>query len=190
MRKILMPAALLATGLLVLGACGSSSSGAKSTKSNSTAKTAAAPVTLPGQLTNKGTKDLAGATTVSIEADDNYFNPTFIKATPGQTITVQLKNEGKATHTFTIGGGVADQMLNPDQKATVQVKVPASGALNFYCRFHRSLGMQGAVYTAAGQSVNAAAATGAAVTSAPSTTGAPSTAPPSSSSGSGSGYGY
>ena len=145
MRKILMPAALVATGLLVLGACGSSSSGAKSTKSTSTTKTAAAPVTLPGQLTNKGTKDLAGATTVSIEADDNYFQPTFIKATPGQTITVQLKNEGKATHTFTIDGGVADQMLNPDQKATVQVKVPASGALNFYCRFHRGVGMQGAI---------------------------------------------
>ncbi len=190
-----MPAVLVSTALLVLGACGSSSKGAKST-STTTAKTATAPVALTGTVTNKGTKDLAGATTVSVEADDYYFQPTFVKATPGATLTVHLKNEGKAAHTFTIDG-VADQMLNPDQQATVQVKVPTSGALNFYCRFHRAMGMQGAIYTAPGQSVTAAAATGASgATTAPQSQSTPSTSPATSapstsgSSGGSSGYGY
>lgn len=118
-------------------------------------------------MTDKGTKDALASSSVEIEADDFYFNPTFIKARPGQTLTVELKNEGKQPHTFTIDGMV-DQMVNPGQTMNVQVAVPQSGALNFYCRFHRGRGMQGAIYTSAGSPA----------TGAPATTGA----------GSGSGY--
>jgi len=28
---------------------------------------------------------------------------------------------------------------------TVKVNVPSSGSVNFYCRFHRGIGMQGAI---------------------------------------------
>jgi plastocyanin len=37
-----------------------------------------------------------------------------------------------------------DETLKPDAKMTVTVKVPSSGSLQYYCRFHRSQGMQGA----------------------------------------------
>ena len=158
MRKLTAVVSVVAVGLLVLGACGSSSSGKKS--SGSSSKTGSEPVSLPGSVTNKGTRDVSSATSVAVEADDYYFEPTFIKAKPGETLTVQLKNEGKQPHTFTITG-MADQMLNPDQQATVQVTVPQSGALNFYCRFHRSMGMQGAIFTSAGQAVATGASSGA-----------------------------
>ena len=72
---------------------------------------------------------------------------------PGATLTVELKNEGKVPHTFTIDSLHIDQQLNPDQKKTVTVKLPSSGTVAFYCRFHKSLGMQGAFFFNAGDTV-------------------------------------
>jgi plastocyanin len=188
MGKFASAAAALIAGILVLGACGSSSSSSKS--KTTTAAGSSAPVQLTGKLTNKGVTDATGKTTVELEADDYYFQPTFVKATPGSSLTIQLKNEGKQVHTFTIDG-VADQMVNPDQTKTIQVTVPQNGAFNFYCRFHRSLGMQGAIFTANGQTV--VAASGAGLSGAPggaATTATTAAATTTSSSGSGSGYGY
>lgn len=115
------------------------------------------PVKLEGKVANKGSKTVKHGK-IEIEADDFYFKPTFIKAKPGTTVTVELKNEGKAQHTFTIPSLGIDKTLDPDQKASIQVAVP-KGALGFYCRFHGpngtqgDRGMQGAVYTKKGQAV-------------------------------------
>ena len=100
--------------------------------------------TLDGKVTDHGSKDIAGATEVTLEADDFYFAPTFIKAAPGSTITVHLKNESKSQHTFTSTALKIDQTLDPDQKVDVKVTLPASGPTPFFCRFHQSTGMQGA----------------------------------------------
>ena len=155
MRRFTASAAFAVVALIVLSACGGSSSSSKKSSANGSA-----PVSLTGSVTDKGTKDASASSSVEIEADDFYFNPTFIKAKPGQTVTVALKNEGKQPHTFTIDGMV-DQMLNPSQTMNVQVTAPQSGALNFYCRFHRGRGMQGAIYTSAGSSVTGPTTTGA-----------------------------
>ena len=64
----------------------------------------------------------------------------FVKVAPGATVTVELKNEGKAQHTFTVDGGV-DQQLAPGAKATVTVTAPKSGSLQFHCDFHGAMGM-------------------------------------------------
>jgi len=76
---------------------------------------------------------------------------------------VSLKNEGNTQHTFTIDALGVDQTLDPDQKATVTVTLPASGATNFYCRFHgptaTNQGMQGAFFSQKGETVNTGAAT-------------------------------
>ncbi len=123
------------------------------------------PVKLQGKVTNKGQKTVKKGK-ISIEADDYYFKPTFTKAKPGTTVTVALKNEGKTQHTFTIDALGIDQTLNPDQKATVTVTLPASGATNFYCRFHGpngtqgDLGMQGAFFSKKGETVNTGGALG------------------------------
>ena len=46
-----------------------------------------------------------------------------------------------------------DEEIAPDEDASVQITVPQDGAVRFYCRFHSGQGMQGAIFTAAGQSV-------------------------------------
>jgi plastocyanin len=95
--------------------------------------------------TNHGSADVAGSSTFELELDDNYFGPTVLEGEAGQALTVELHNEGDATHTFTIDGGV-DQELEPGTEGvTAEVSFPDDGALVFYCRFHRGGGMLGAL---------------------------------------------
>lgn len=65
-------------------------------------------------------------------------------------MTVILKNEGKAEHTFTIGSLAIEKDLKPEQTTTVQVTLPETGPLRFHCKFHESMGMQGALYSVGG----------------------------------------
>jgi plastocyanin len=121
------------------------------------------PVSLPGKVNNKGTKSVKKGK-ITIEANDYYFKATFEKAKPGSTVTVSLKNKGTTEHTFTTPGLGIDQTLTPGQKATVQVTLPASGATQFYCRFHGpngtsgDLGMQGAFFPNNGATLTTSAA--------------------------------
>ena len=151
MRKACAVSVVVLTAVLGLAACSSDSKTSSSTSSTGAAKKTTAPVQLSGEVTNKGTMDISGkgaSTTLSLETDDFYFNPTFIKAAPGQRITVTIKNEGRATHTFTSTTLNVDQEVAPGKSATVDVTVPATGNAAFSCRFHRSSGMQGAFFTA------------------------------------------
>jgi plastocyanin len=108
-------------------------------------KSSAPPVSLSGTTNNHGSK--TASATMEVELDDFYFGPTFIKATEGQRITIDLKNEGKSAHTFTTTElGSVDEELAPGATGTITVTAPASGSGLFFCRFHRRSGMQGAVF--------------------------------------------
>ena len=123
--------ALVAALSILAAACGGSGGGSK------------ALVKLAGKTNIHDTKTASGSS-IEIEMDDFYFNPTFVKATAGSTITVDLRNEGSAPHTFTTGDGKVDVEVKPDKTASVKVTIPQSGSLSFHCRFHQSSGMQGA----------------------------------------------
>jgi predicted lipoprotein with Yx(FWY)xxD motif/plastocyanin len=110
------------------------------------------PVTLSGKVADHGTKSAKANKIVVVQRND-YFTPTFIKAKPGTTLTVTIKNQGTQEHTFTVPGQAIDADLTPGKKMTVQVSVPNTGALRFYCRFHGPLGMQGAIFTKAGDPI-------------------------------------
>jgi len=117
---------------------------------SSTAAVNAPPVSLAGTVNDHGTKDLSGSGTsadLSLEIDDNYFSPTFVRVAPGATVHVEIENEGTRQHTFTIDGTSVDTELSPGSKATVDVPVGSSGTVAFYCRFHHNGGMQGALFT-------------------------------------------
>jgi len=90
-----------------------------------------------------GTKTASGET--KVELDDFYFEPTVIKGKPGQKVTLELENEGSTAHTFTIDSQSVDQTLQPGKDAKVTVMIPKSGAVSFYCSFHRNEGMAGAL---------------------------------------------
>jgi plastocyanin len=136
--------------MLVLGACGSDDGDSDSSGSGDGGGDA--PVELSGEVNDEGTEDATGSTTLEMEADDFYFGPTFVKATPGSTLTITVENEGDASHTFTVDDQSIDTEVEPGSSADVDVTVPDSGNVAFYCRFHISQGMQGAVFTGSGAS--------------------------------------
>ena len=181
MRKVLI---LMTVPLLVLGlaACGSSSSDTSSGSTDSSAKSAASTEKLTGKVNDKGTSDVSGKSdaTLEIETDDFYFKPTYVQAKPGQQIKVELHNEGKATHTFTVSSLGIDTQLAPDAKKDVTVTVPdQAGLVEFHCTFHGSMGMRGAFVVGSGGSGAAGTGGGGA--------GSSSTTSTSTKSG---GYGY
>ena len=120
---------------LALAACGDSDEGGGSTL-----------VSLSGKTNEHGTKTATAE--LEVEADDFYFEPTYIKATAGQAFTVEIHNEGKVAHTFTSTALGVDQEVAAGEKKTITLTAPPSGNALFFCRFHQSQGMQGAVFVA------------------------------------------
>ena len=137
-RRIPMLAAALVL-ILALAACGGSSKGKESEEATTT--------TIGGQaVESHGTKDVSGETgKVEIEMYDYYFEPTVLKGTPGQKVELELKNEGKAAHTFTISDQMVDKEVQPGDETETEVTFPQSGELTFVCKFHQSSGMVGAL---------------------------------------------
>jgi plastocyanin len=103
-------------------------------------------LSIAGQDANDhGTKDVSGMSSLELELDDFYFNPTVLEGTAGQTLTLEAKSEGKQTHTFTIADANIDQEFASDSSHTIEVTFPDSGILVFECKFHGSQGMRGAL---------------------------------------------
>lgn len=105
--------------------------------------------TIAGEKANDhGTKSVSGST-FELEADNGsngfYFNPTVLKGTPGQRVTLEITNEGTVKHNFTVDSQKIDQDLKPGQTVKVAVTFPPSGQAEFHCEYHQSLGMVGAL---------------------------------------------
>lgn len=127
--------ALLA--VVVLAGCGGYGGKKKSEEGSTT--------TLAGlAASDHGTKKLSGDE-LSVELYDNYFEPTVIEGKPGQKVTLELKNEGKAEHNLTVATQHVDQDVEAGEKAKVTLVLPKSGELSFYCKYHKQLGMAGAL---------------------------------------------
>jgi plastocyanin len=148
--------------VLLLAACSksstsSSSSGGGYDYSSSAPTTTEAPAatgggktaTIDGQsVTLYGTADVSGKTSVKVkaetEAGSNYFSPTVITGTPGQTVKVEVTNESSSVpHNFSVDGQDVNVDLDPNATQTVSVTIPASGSVTFFCEYHRSGGMVG-----------------------------------------------
>jgi len=139
--------------LVALTGCGGGDdAGSPSATSPAATTPAGPPVALTGTVSDHGTGD-ATSGSLSIELDDSYFGPTYVKAAPGSTVSVELENEGAMPHTFTIDAPKVDVLVAPGKKGTATVTMPASGALAFYCKFHRAAGMQGAFFGKPGDTV-------------------------------------
>ena len=153
MRKLVIAAVMVT---LSLAACGDDDSTTDATDTTA-ADTAAgeAPVALSGKVNDEGTEDASGAPSLDVTVADFSFGPTFIKVTAGQKLTLELKNEGQAPHTFTSTEFGIDQELKAGDTATVEITVPSADATAFFCRFHQGGGMQGAVFTKEGASAGA-----------------------------------
>ena len=143
---------IVACGLLVLAAagCGSSSSsssgGTTTEESSSGGGGGGGQKTIAGVNANDhGTKAVEDNGKTEVEMDDYYFEPTVLQGKPGEKVTLELKNEGQTEHTFTIDSQGVNQDLGPGDEAEVDVTIPKSGVVSFYCKFHKSEGMAGAL---------------------------------------------
>ena len=146
--------------VVALTGCGgddtTSPSGSGPASSTSSSAPAGPPVALEGKVNDHGTGDVTSGT-LAVELDDSYFAPTYIKGTPGANITLDLTNEGALPHTFTVDSPKVDVTVPAGGTGKAAFKLPASGALAFYCKFHQQGGMQGAIFFNVGDTVAGAA---------------------------------
>ena len=140
---------IVAGGLLLLAAagCGSSSSSSSGTTTEASGSGGGGgQKTIAGVNANDhGTKAVADKGKTEVELDDYYFKPTVLQGKPGQKVTLELRNEGQVEHTFTIDSQGIDKELQPGDEGEVTVTIPKSGVVSFYCKFHKSSGMAGAL---------------------------------------------
>jgi len=92
-----------------------------------------------------GSTDLLGSSDFQLELDDFYFGPTVLEGDAGQELALGLFNDGGVPHTFTIDGVVDEELPSGVGGIEIEVTFPDSGAVVFYCRFHRGQGMLGAL---------------------------------------------
>jgi YVTN family beta-propeller protein len=108
---------------------------------------AGAPATRTQSMTfnDHGTVDVRGKDEIDVEADDDYFEPTFLRGTPGQTLKLVVENESSSLHNLSIPGLGVDTNVPPHASAEIEVTFPQFGSTPFFCRFHTALGMNGAL---------------------------------------------
>ena len=139
MRGALAGAILGAFALAVAGCGGSSGKSRSSSGAGEGGKKVIAGV----QANDHGSKTVGNE--AKVELDDYYFEPTVLKGKPGQKVTLELENEGKVEHNFSIDSQGIDKDLEAGKDAKVTVTIPKSGALSFFCKYHKSMGMAGAL---------------------------------------------
>jgi plastocyanin len=139
--------ALLAVVALGLAACGSSGSSNSSTSasSNSAASNSGGGGYGSGASKTTTASNSSSGKSTEVEMYDDYFKPKTITGTAGSTVKVELKNEGKNEHNFKIVGQKADADVESGKTATVSVVIPKSGTVQFFCEYHKGLGMVGKV---------------------------------------------
>ena len=134
MRRGTLLGLLLVLGL-VAAACGGDDEGGS--------------ITIGGESANDhGSEDVSGESSLAFEMDDFYFEPTVLQGVAGQTLTLDVENEGENAHTFTSDELGVDQEVGPGEEAEIEVTFPDSGQVVFHCRFHESQGMVGALEVA------------------------------------------
>ena len=137
MARLPTQAAALAALLVLVAGCGGSSKSSAGEEGEGTK-------TIAGVSANDhGTKQVSGET--EVELDDYYFEPTVLKGEPGARVTLELDNEGKVEHNFSIDAQGIDEDVEAGETATVTVTIPRSGEVSFFCKYHKSMGMAGAL---------------------------------------------
>jgi plastocyanin len=140
LRRVVIAQAVVLVFAVILGAAACGGGDGESNDGGTT--------TVAGLAANDhGLKDVSGENELKLELDDDYFEPTVLKGTPGQKLKLELENEGENEHNFTISELNVDQDVEPGESAEVDVTFPDSGTLSFFCKYHKDAGMAGAFET-------------------------------------------
>jgi len=137
---VLLTAATVA--LITPAACSSGGSSASGSSSSSNKITIGSD-----QANDHGTQDATGTSTFTIGADNDssgyFFNPTILLGSAGQSITLDIKNDGSVQHNFSITSMNVNITIQPGASQEVKVTFPQTGTVEYFCSFHHALGMAG-----------------------------------------------
>ena len=128
--------------LITPAACSSGGSSASGSSSGSNKITIGSD-----QANDHGTQDATGTSTFTIGADNDssgyFFNPTILLGSAGQSITLDIKNDGSVQHNFSITSMNVNITIQPGASQEVKVTFPQTGTVEYFCSFHHALGMAG-----------------------------------------------
>jgi plastocyanin len=103
-------------------------------------------ITIGGDEANDhGTESIAGKDEVELEADDFYFGPTVLEGEAGQTFKIDIENESSSLHSFTVDDLGIDEDIAAEETTEVEITLPDSGDVVFYCKYHKTQGMIGEI---------------------------------------------
>ena len=142
------PFMLLILAMALVGAaCGDNSS--ETETPGASGSEAGTQTTIGSEAANgHGSQDVSSMDEFSLEVDDFYYEPTLLTGTAGQQLTIELDNEGTVEHNFSLDEQSISQDIEAGENASVSVTFPDSGALVFYCKYHRDQGMVGGLEVA------------------------------------------
>jgi plastocyanin len=135
-KRLWVFVALLGVVALPLAACGG---GKKSEASNLQLGSTT--------IADHGTKDVTSSTSVDLEADSYYFEPTFLRGKPGEKLTLKVENDSNTLHNLSVKSLGIDSDIQPKSDTEVEVTFPQSGVLLFFCKYHAGQGMNGKLLT-------------------------------------------
>lgn len=147
--RTLVLSSIAVAALITLTACSSSSSTASpATGSSSSSSSSGGKITIGSdQANDHGTEDATGKTTFEIEASNDssgyFFKPTILQGSGGQSITLEIKNDGSVPHNFSITSMNVNVTVEPGASQEVKVTFPQTGTVEYFCSFHHALGMAG-----------------------------------------------
>ena len=96
------------------------------------------------EYANWGHVDARDKETRPLAAGDFYFKETFIQGEPGQKLTLEIKNIAEQVHNFSISAQGLDRDIPPkSDRVDIAVIFPQNGGLQFFCKYHTALGMNG-----------------------------------------------
>jgi len=101
---------------------------------------------LPASTNIHGTVAASGSQML-IEAGDFFFSPTCVTGVPSGPISLTVHNGGVTLHNVSIPSLHIDMDMTSGQTITIQVRM-GSAPLVFFCKYHRSSGMLGALLPA------------------------------------------
>jgi plastocyanin len=93
-------------------------------------------------VNDHGTRDVTGGADLEINAGDFYFEPTFVRGTPGQKLRLRIENRGEVIHNFSLAGGL-DEDVRAGEALEAELTFPEGGVVLFLCKYHQGQGMVG-----------------------------------------------
>lgn len=101
-------------------------------------------VELPSGTDVRGTVAASGST-LALDGGDQFFDPTCVTGLPAGTAEVTVTNVGESLHNIRIEDQDIDTDVAVGETVTVEVEIPESGVVPFVCKYHTTLGMNGAL---------------------------------------------